>query len=284
MWLQQTGRRNVMVHIVQRSGQLYPVNWLRNLVIRNASTEYILMNDADFIPSKNLMSSLQKHFSQLRSAGLDETHAVIVPAFEMLTYTANFPANKRDVIAQEGQGQLDVFHRKWHPAGHRIWQYDKWKMTNSSYKLPKERVCSEPEPYVAVKTSISPYFPEVLLERGKNKVAYHFELCIKDFQFVVLADGFLVHKMHAQSAQAGTRVDRCVVEAWAHYRTHLAREQGKSSLYKSSIPPFLFNVLYVLLCILLEVPWLLLLGSPLLMFIGSRKLTLLRQVFRDCRK
>ena len=261
-----------MIHIVQRTGVLYPVNWLRNLIIRNASTEYIVVIDADFLPSANLMSSLLAKFKDLRTQNLDSNHAIIIPAFEQFSDIGDMTNSKDDVIKYEYTGDMDVFHRKWHPDGHRIWKYDVWKESKSSYILPKETLCSEPEPYIAVRTSQSPLFPEILLERGKNKVAYHFEMCISDFRFVVLHDAFLVHKPHAESFKAGLRVDRCVTDAWSVYRTHLARVHGKSDAYKPRVPGFVYNLLYVLLCVLVELLWLLLLTMPLLCLIIVRKL------------
>ena len=59
-WLSESGRKDIVVHLVERTHRLYPVNWLRNLVIQNASTEYILVVDADFIPSTNLIDELKK--------------------------------------------------------------------------------------------------------------------------------------------------------------------------------------------------------------------------------
>ena len=258
---------------MQRTGALYPVNWLRNLVIRNATTEYIFTVDADFVPSQNLMSSLLTKLKQLHRKHLDKNHAVIVPAFEQFSNVAKLPEAKRDVIILvDVIGDMDVFHRRWHPDGHRIWKYDVWKESKNSYKLDKETVCSEPEPYIAVRKAVSPYFPEILLERGRNRVAYHFEMCVRDFQFVVLADAFLVHKAHAESTKARLRVDRCVMNAWNVYRDNLGLVYNKTHLYKTSaITGLIYDICYILLTILIEFLWLLLLETPLLCYVVIRK-------------
>lgn len=270
-WIEKRRRNNIKVHLVLRTGHLYPVNWLRNLLILKAQTEYILSIDADFLPNKNLLSDILKEFAKIESTNSGQKTAVIVPAFEIFSNDVTFPATKRDVTLLEGQGHVDVFHRKWHPDGHRIWLYNTWKNARDSYSLRKESICSEPEPYIAVRRSQSPYFPETLLERGKNKVAYHFEMCIADFRFVVLADGFLVHKPHTEASKASARVDRCVTQAWSQYQTHLAHAHKKTALYRSNVPGFIYNILYILLCLVIELLWFVWLLAPFLAFITGRR-------------
>ncbi|XP_073514953.1 xylosyl- and glucuronyltransferase LARGE2 isoform X3 [Phyllobates terribilis] len=54
-------RTNIGYHVVYKEGQLYPVNLLRNVALRNAQTLYVFLSDIDFLPMYGLYESLRYH-------------------------------------------------------------------------------------------------------------------------------------------------------------------------------------------------------------------------------
>lgn len=52
-------RTNIGYHVVYKEGQLYPVNLLRNVALRNAQTPYVFLSDIDFLPMYGLYESLR---------------------------------------------------------------------------------------------------------------------------------------------------------------------------------------------------------------------------------
>ena len=223
-------------------------------------------------------------FHKLQTNKVDAKQALIVPAFETFdSDISHLPDSKKKLLELERQGHVDVFHRKWHPDGHRIWQFDKWKHSKHAFMLPKEDRCSEPEPYIAVRKADSPFFPETLLERGKNKVAYHFEMCVRDYRFTVIPNGFLIHKPHAESKKANLNVDWCVIDAWRVYRTHVAHVADKAHLYKHVLPAFVRNMGFILLCVLCECLWFLWIQMPLILYFIVRKIMVYRNAVLEHR-
>ena len=233
-WLSQNKRKNIMVHLVVAEGELYPVNWLRNLVIKNSSTEYIFMVDGDFVPSINLQETLIKQFKDLVNRRIVDT-LLIVPAFEIIdSKVKRLPGTKKDLLKLLDKNSADVFHRKQYPDGHSLWKFDKWRNMKQRYFLYHMKKCSEKsEPYIAMKRAQSPFLPEILLERRKNKIAYFFELCNAGKRFAVIPNEFVVHKMHKPSSQ-GSKVTMCVDDAWQVFKDHIAKVHKKTAQFKTT--------------------------------------------------
>ena len=234
-YLMKSMRRNVIAHLVIAEGELYPVNWLRNLVIRNTTSDYVFMIDGDFVPSIDLERQLKLKFQKLAQEKNDNT-LVLVPAFEVLDDQVNFiPRDKKQLLELISNGQADVFHRSHYPDGHSLWKFDKWRSTEKSYLLYHVKACSEKaEPYIALKRSQSPYLPEILLERGRNKVAYYFELCNAGKRFEVLAHEFIIHKLHSSTLAQLNKVSICVFDAWEVFRAYISKKYKKTHIYQQS--------------------------------------------------
>lgn len=62
---------------------IYPINALRNLAIKSATTKYILLLDADFQPCPDLET---KFLNSIKFAEDNHKKAFVVPAFEYLTH------------------------------------------------------------------------------------------------------------------------------------------------------------------------------------------------------
>ena len=230
-------RRNMMLHLVLAEGTLYPVNWLRNLVIRNSSSEFVFMIDADFVPSAGLEAKMQLNLRLLHDPQFSDVvhgpapvRALIVPAFEILDASvAQLPSDKQSLLRMIDSQQADVFHRRTFSPAHDIWQFENWRELQSSFKLSLDSCSPYAEPYVALKRSSSPFLPETLLERGKNKAAYFFELCAADTEFTVLADEFLIHKYHPSTRNTMGKVRQCVFPSYTVFMDYLLARNGKQT-------------------------------------------------------
>ncbi|KAG8438396.1 hypothetical protein GDO86_008903 [Hymenochirus boettgeri] len=100
-------RTNVGYHVVYKEGQLYPVNLLRNVALKNAQTPYVFLSDIDFLPMYGLYESLKKSIAQLDS--YRSPKALIVPAFETLRYRLSFPKSKAELLSMLDMGALYTF-------------------------------------------------------------------------------------------------------------------------------------------------------------------------------
>ncbi|CAJ0934927.1 unnamed protein product [Ranitomeya imitator] len=100
-------RTNIGYHVVYKEGQLYPVNLLRNVALRNAQTPYVFLSDIDFLPMYGLYESLRKSIIEEDMA--DTQKALIVPAFETLRYRLSFPKSKAELLSMLDMGALYTF-------------------------------------------------------------------------------------------------------------------------------------------------------------------------------
>ena len=220
-WLNNLERPDVKIILVQKVGLLYPVNWLRNIAIQRAHSKYIFVSDGDFVPSVNLHGRLLSHLGDLERNGETKT-VLLVPAFEMLINDMEIPESRDDIIQQLNIGLVDGFHRGAFEIAHNSTNYKKWMKAKEPYMLPRETPCNDHfEPYLIMERARSPYFPETLLERRKNKIAYQYELCTNGFDYKVIDDGFLVHKHHPESMRALTKVEACVEVAWDVFKQYV---------------------------------------------------------------
>lgn len=72
-----TKRHNIALHVVYQDGEHYPVNYLRNVALRHATTAYVLSLDVDFAVSPNLRPTLDKAVDAIQ---LSRDVSVSVPA------------------------------------------------------------------------------------------------------------------------------------------------------------------------------------------------------------
>ena len=197
------------------------MNWLRNLALQRATSKYIFVTDGDFVPSLHLYTTLLKHLRRLEQQGKENT-VVVVPAFELLLSNMKIPGTRDELLRDYKHGLVDHFHRAAWPGAHNLTNYAKWKTAKAPYVIPQQTPCNDVyEPYIAMNRKRSPYFPETLLERRKNKIAYQYELCMSGFEYMVVHDGFLIHKHHPESMRALNKVEKCVEIAWEVFKTYL---------------------------------------------------------------
>ena len=254
-------RDNIIVHIVISTGHIYPVNWLRNLVTTNASSQYIFNIDIDFIPSQDLMPKLTAHLQGLSQVAATDI-LLLVPAVELTDNAiTDLPLTKPELLQYIDSGQADVFHRR--AGGQNLWQLGRWMKATRPYLLPKSAICDDrAEPYVVIPRLQSPLYPETLLERGKNKVAYYFELCMQGRDFLTVHDGFILHKWHPASLYASKRVRQCTDAAFRTFQLRQAKDAHKLKLYTSVVPDWLRDVWRGVKCCLTDTIICLLIVAP----------------------
>ena len=241
--LTRFNRPDVTLHVVVGNGFLYPVNWMRNLVLHHASSEFVFHVDIDFLPSRNLVEELRQQVDGLTR----DDAAIIVPAFEMMSSESEvLPTEKSQILEQFKQNNVQEFHRQI--GGQALWNVKRWLQASQSYIISAQVCDIHAEPYMVLRRSKSPFYPETLVERGWNKVAYHFELCIKNFQFSVVSDGFLLHRWHEDSKRAWNRVLYCTEFSFRQFQNNLVEAFGTQRFPREFRPWFLKIIEYSFIC------------------------------------
>lgn len=206
-------RDELLVHAVFADGSHYPVNLLRNIGIEQATTRYILMMDADFVPSPQMHDRLKTVIGavedehkrkQLAIAAPDDGDPnapkagktlFVVPAFESLQYSFTMPESKAALEAAFRRGDIKQFRVDDWPQGHDPTDYERWFQASAPYTV---RFATHYEPYFAAEQPLPAYDPR-LVGFGWNKVAHIEALAALEYRFLVVPDVFLVHTVHAAS-------------------------------------------------------------------------------------
>ena len=182
-------RRNIAHHIVYKEGvnMYYPANPLRVVALENAGTQYVFLNDMDFLPSYGLYSLLKQAVK-----GSDLSHSVlVVPAFETSEdpNTFHFPRSKSALLHMLMKNTVFQFHRDQYIRGHAPTDYPKWAKAAEKYEIQWQ---PHYEPYLVVSKNITPLDTR-FVSRDFNKVSHIEELYYQRYRFYVVADGFLLH-------------------------------------------------------------------------------------------
>eukprot|EP00053_Salpingoeca_punica_P007989 m.72332 g.72332 ORF g.72332 m.72332 type:complete len:590 (-) comp14414_c0_seq1:300-2069(-) len=180
----------------------YPINGLRNLAIAAASTPYLLLADADFVPSPNLLP----HFPALWAAATaasskpEDLVAVVVPAFEVLSMHAALPETKAALLQQLAAKEALPFRQAQSPLSHQATNYSKWTQHEQlAYSIAD--FDDKFEPYCIVKASSRlPLYDERFKDYGMNKVTHTLELWAAGYDFIVSTRTWIMHVPHNPSA------------------------------------------------------------------------------------
>ncbi|XP_077868932.1 xylosyl- and glucuronyltransferase LARGE1 [Saccoglossus kowalevskii] len=186
-------RKNVGYHIVYKDGQFYPVNFLRNVAMKQVNTPYVYLSDIDFLPMYGLYEYLKKAIGMMDMSKANK--ALIVPAFETLRYRLTFPKSKAELLTMLDMGSLYTFRYHVWQKGHSPTNFAKWRTATTPYKVQWE---SDFEPYVVVKKD-SPLYDTRFVGFGWNKVSHIMEIDALGYEFIVLPNAFMIHMPHAPS-------------------------------------------------------------------------------------
>ena len=222
-----SSRRNIAYHIVYKEGvnMYYPANPLRVVAMENAGTQYVFLNDMDFLSSYGLYSLLKKTVK-----GSDLSHsALVVPAFE--TYedlkTFHFPRNKSSLLHMLLKDTVFQFHRDKYIRGHAPTDYPRWAKAAEKYEIQWQ---PHYEPYLVVSKNIT-LLDTRFVSRDFNKVSHIEELYYQRYRFYVVANGFLLHLPHALSSDAKQQIENdrhreCYLRRRGEWREEKVQEYG----------------------------------------------------------
>ncbi|KAM8940518.1 xylosyl- and glucuronyltransferase LARGE2 [Pelodytes ibericus] len=222
-------RNNIGYHVVYKEGQLYPVNLLRNVALKNVQTPYVFLSDIDFLPMYGLYDILRRSIADQDMANSQK--ALIVPAFETLRYRLSFPKSKAELLSMLDMGTLYTFRYHVWEKGHAPTNYAKWRTATTPYHVDW---APDFEPYIVVHRDC-PEYDQRFLGFGWNKVSHIMELDAKEYELVVLPNAFIVHMPHAPSFdiskfRSNENYRLCVQTLKDEFHQDLSRRYGSAAL------------------------------------------------------
>lgn len=186
----------------------YPYNALRNQALSRATTEVVLLLDADFVVSTGLHEKLSNshEFGALVEDTATHRTAIVLPAFET---EASLGIDQGSLVASQAQQsnkeQLKVLFdtrkiiqfAEFYPVGHRSTNYKKWFLASLPYSI---KFKSGYEPYVLVSRKHMPWYDERFRGYGWDKVMQIYQLDAMDFRFLAHPQAFVMHRPHPPSS------------------------------------------------------------------------------------
>ncbi|KAM3966501.1 LOW QUALITY PROTEIN: beta-1,4-glucuronyltransferase 1 [Aphomia sociella] len=184
----------------KKKNLLYPVNVARNIARDAALTHYLLPSDIELYPSPNLVPRFLNMIAR-NAIPLNSTKPKVFPIsiFEV-DAKVNVPSNKTELQAMLAKKTAIPFHKYVCPDCHNIPQSQQWMNAKETsqmdvFHIGKRRgkfVHWEP---IFIGTHQDPHYDDRLSWEGKkDKMTQGYILCVKDYDFMILNDAFLIHK------------------------------------------------------------------------------------------
>lgn len=202
-------RARVDLHFVPAAlhpGRPYPVNSLRNAAISLSRSDWFLLCDADFVPSKRSYEYLQP---LLESWSKSTRPAVyVLPAFT-IQKGLELPNSKEELLGL-GAAATQVHPEKGREMAHNNTDYGRWRTASSpysvAYRLPYE-------PYFCADKR-APRYSNEFAGYGNDKTGHVFEIARSGYEFMVLPGAFLMHVDHPPGKWAAIHPELDDRDAW----------------------------------------------------------------------
>lgn len=118
----------------------YPINTLRNAARAAARTRWVLVLDADFVPSRGLAADVARAAATASVGAPMRPIAFVIPAFEATRgerATATLPTDKDGVLTAVDAGALAPFRLATTPRSHAPTDYAQWRTAHYAYPVKR---------------------------------------------------------------------------------------------------------------------------------------------------
>ncbi|KAJ8734665.1 hypothetical protein PYW08_013915 [Mythimna loreyi] len=185
----------------QQKNLLYPINVGRNIARSSALTHFVLPSDIELYPSPDLPAKFLNMIARNEPPLSTSTNPRVFPLtlFEV-DKNSVVPWTKTDLQLMLKNRTAITFHKFVCPTCHNIPNGKEWiaapeaKYMGVFHVGKRQGKQSHWEP-IFIGTNEEPYYDERLSWEGKqDKMTQGYILCVKDYDFMILNNAFLVHK------------------------------------------------------------------------------------------
>ncbi|XP_063989022.1 beta-1,4-glucuronyltransferase 1 isoform X2 [Diachasmimorpha longicaudata] len=193
---------------------LYPVNVGRNIARETAVTHYLLASDIELYPSPELPSKFLEMIRRRdQPALLTPNPKVFVLSIFEVDEKSLPPKNKTALQKMLKSGSAIPFHKKVCSACHNIPKSKEWQDAPETDGLHIFHAGKRTGTFVHwepifIGTNSDPSYDERLSWEGKSdKMTQGYELCVLDYDFLILDNAFLVHRPGIKSHKKDQKRD-----------------------------------------------------------------------------
>jgi len=187
------------------------VNNLRNLALKNARTSWVLLLDADFIPSPNMSERLSTIARSDLHDSSGEKRAYVIAAFSSSLPLTNLPRVKSDLIHAIRNNTVTAANHLSCRKCHGPTNYEQWYFTTDPYEVLYKWIY---EPFIMInKDRLVELFDERLKGYGFDKNTHAFALAVVGYHFIVLPELFAIHLNHPRADWDGGDIQQQLWDA-----------------------------------------------------------------------
>ncbi|XP_021198369.2 beta-1,4-glucuronyltransferase 1 [Helicoverpa armigera] len=185
----------------QQKNLLYPINVGRNIARGSALTHFVLPSDIELYPSPDLvpkfLNMIARNEAPLSTSSKPRVFPISI--FE-IAKNQNAPTTKSELQVMLRNKTAIPFHKYVCPTCHNIPHGKEWMTTLEGNQMEVFHVGKRQGKFVHwepifIGTNQDPFYDERLSWEGKqDKMTQGYVLCVKDYEFMILNNAFLVHK------------------------------------------------------------------------------------------
>ncbi|KAF9954868.1 hypothetical protein BGZ65_003762 [Modicella reniformis] len=203
----------------------YPINHLRNVGIQTASTDYIYVIDADFVPTSKLYDFASTKLVPLLEKA-DPPAAFVIPCVAIkVEYPGKYPDTIKELEPLMKSGMAYITDPR---AGHGPTFTSLFMARTVFENAPFYEVCYESqwEPYYIVnRNAFHPYYDERFKNQGGDKQSHALLLNALGYKFLVLRDHFMYHMDHPKIKWTGDGLDQVGQRDYTYFVHYLPEMQ-----------------------------------------------------------
>ncbi|XP_042887443.1 beta-1,4-glucuronyltransferase 1-like [Penaeus japonicus] len=223
----------------QKKKLLYPVNVARNTARQAVQTYFVLPSDVELYPSVNF---IPEFFKMLKKPDVSNSTSPRVYVFSIFEVKDNVsaPETKADLQRMLKKGDAIPFHKNVCAKCHNVPMSKEWIAAPLQPGMSVFHVGKRKPPYhkwepIYVGTNKEPLYDERLSWEGKSdKMTQMYILCVRDYEFHIMDNAFLVHRPGIKKLHKDPSRDRVVAKQNTAIRTKILPEYKTMFGYRKS--------------------------------------------------
>ncbi|KAK7072344.1 hypothetical protein SK128_025860 [Halocaridina rubra] len=213
----------------QQKKLLYPVNVARNTARLAAQTYFVFPSDVELYPSVNF---IPEFFKMLKRPDVSNTTHPRVYVFSIFEVRDNVtaPETKGELQKMLQKGDAIPFHKNVCAKCHNVPMSKEWIAAPLKPGMSVFHVGKRKPPYqkwepIYIGTNREPLYDERLSWEGKSdKMTQMYILCVRDYEFHILDNAFLVHRPGIKKIHKDKKRDQIVSKQNTAIRTKILPE------------------------------------------------------------
>ncbi|XP_068201093.1 beta-1,4-glucuronyltransferase 1-like isoform X1 [Palaemon carinicauda] len=199
----------------QEKKLLYPVNVARNTARTAAQTYFVFPSDVELYPSTNFIQEFFKMLKHPDASNTTNPRVYVLSIFEVKE-NITAPETKSELQKLLAKGDAIPFHKNVCPECHNIPMSKDWISAPVKPGLSVFHIGKRNPPFhswepIYVGTNKEPLYDERLSWEGKSdKMTQMYILCVRDYEFHILDNAFLVHRPGIKKLHKDTERDKVV--------------------------------------------------------------------------